>query len=1149
MPRTFPWMTLKIAPLALGVLLPANWLHAEAPDYSAVAVLLEEHCADCHADATDAEGGLLMRTHEELMKGGESGAAVIAGNSQGSLLVEYLEGRVNKPGKKKIMPPGKRAKLSPQEIATVRAWIDAGAEAPVIALKPKEIKAPKIVPVSTPRLAVAALAATGDGKFFAVARGTTVEVRSAATRGVTQTLAGHAGPVTAALFSRDGGHLFTASGQAGLQGEVRQWEVASGKVLRTFNAHTDAIHALALSPDGKILATGSYDQRIKLWNVETDVEERTLKGHNGAVFGLAFRPDGRLLASASADRTIKLWDVASGERRETLNQPLKEQNAVAWTADGSRLFAAGADSRWRTWDISAEGRETTNPLREAVFAHEGAILAIALSPDGRQLATAGSDGSVKLWGVADGKLLRELEKQPDWPQSLAFIIGNGIVVGRSDGNLGVFNAETGAVLKPPAPVARRIEPWALQSGSLLSARITGEHLIDLTELKTSDSRLTAKLASQANPSEVSLEISAASDLPRGTYQLWLANAGGETAKLAVHVDDVVVIWAKDREVELPATPATVWGVFAQTAIERAIIFTANAGERFVFDLRTKEIGSKAEATFALFDETGRLLASNPQSHAFAAAGRYRAQLAEKTLGASPDHFFALTLGRYAFVTGVSPLVVRQGKDAVVSLLGINTDAARVTVGASKAGEVPVPIDAAKFRSSKPLSVLVTAEPVIAEGDYVLDQPGVKPELPFPAKAGQRLAIETVAASRGSPIDTRIEVLWPDGKPVENVRLQATKQTQQAFRGINSVQDSDFRVDQWEEMELRQFLYCNGEVVRLFRAPQGPDSGFTVFAHGTSRRTYFNTSASAHALEETYYIVHPLPPGSAPLPNGLPVFIINYENDDDPERELGRDSRLLFHVPKDGDYRVRLSDNRGFTGPDFAVHLRVREAQPRFVVSVAGAGAAVIPGTATAFDVVADRLDGFPGEIRIDFENVPPGFSITSPLVIEDDHLVANGALAASADAAVPPGDKPITLKACAKIDGREICVVGPFGVPQLKKDAKPQFKLSLDPPDITIKPGAIVAARLKVERLGNNGLLNAEVLNLPHGVIVNNIGLNGVQIAEGATEREIEFACERWVPDSDRQAFAVLKGGKGLQAGAPIAFHVRGADAAKQAVK
>src|SRR5204863_4576119 len=201
---------------------------------------------------------------------------------------------------------------------------------------------------------------------------------------------------------------------------------------------------------------------------------------------------------------------------------------------------------------------------------------------------------------------------------------------------------------------------------------------------------------------------------------------------------------------------------------------------------------------------------------------------------------------------------------------------------------------------------------------------------FDAKAGQRLIIETTAAQRGSPIDTKIEVLHADGKPVERVMLQSVRNSAITFRGISS-DTPDCRVENWEEMELNELLYMNGEVVRLFRAPQGPDSGFLFYTLNGKRRCYFDTSGTAHALDEPCYIVEPHPPGTKLVPNGLPAVTVFYANDDDADRKLGTDSRIHFVAPKDGSYLVRVTDTRGYFGDRFAYRLVVREAKPDFKV--------------------------------------------------------------------------------------------------------------------------------------------------------------------------------------------------------------------------
>lgn len=420
---------------------------SETSEYDAVHAVFDKHCMDCH-ESKDPEANLVLEDFASLMKGGESGASIVPGKSDESLLVKMVEGKIEKDGKKLIMPPGKKKKLDASEIAVIKAWIDSGAKGPADGKAlVKELVVPRIAPTVQPHNAVNALAYSAPNKLIAAGRYGEVDLIAGESRKLLKKLSGHRGNVNAIVFSGDGAQLFAASGENALLGEVKQWNVADGSLTRTFEGHKDTIYSMAISPDGKVLATGSYDQKIKLWAVATGKELKTLSGHNGAIFGLAFRPDGKILASASADRTVKLWDVATGERRDTLAQSLKELYAVAFSADGKRLFAGGVDNRIRVWQISESAAETTNPILESKFAHEGAILRLVFSSDGKQLLSSAEDRLVKLWDAAEVKEKFALEPQSDWCAGLTFARDDKMIVaGRLDGSLAFYDAQSGKLI-------------------------------------------------------------------------------------------------------------------------------------------------------------------------------------------------------------------------------------------------------------------------------------------------------------------------------------------------------------------------------------------------------------------------------------------------------------------------------------------------------------------------------------------------------------------------------------------------------------------------------------------------------------------------------------------------------------------------------
>ena len=1157
-----------------------------APDFSAVYRLLDERCIECHT-ADDPEASLVLETFDGLMKGGETSAAIVVGKSAESLLLKYLRGEVEKDGKKKFMPPGKREKLSADDIALIAAWIDAGAKPPAagIALK-RELHVPKIAPKVAPRQSVNALAFSPQQKLVAVGRYGTVELLSADTRQVIRKLEGHQGNVNALAFSPDGAQLFAASGENSLFGEVRVWNVADGVLVRTIEGHRDTLYALALSPDGQTLATGSYDQQIKLWDTADGTERKTLRGHNGAVFALAFRPDGKLLASASADRTIKLWDVASGQRRDTLSQPTKEQNALAWSPDGKRLVAGGADNRLRVYEVSAEAKETTNPLAVARFAHDGSITRLAWN--GSTILSAAQDGSVKLWDTAEIKE-RAVIEQSDWPNALAFLAdGAGFVAGRVDGTLGFYQTKDAQPLAIPPAKLGSIEPRGVQRGVESRVILRGSDLAGLRAALASDPRIRVQFSDGANANEAQLFIAADATVPRGSYDISLTGADGKNAGwVKLFVDDLPQISAAP-EVKLPAG---IWGTLAKPGESVRLSFDAKTGQTLIFDLVAKPLGSKTNAVLTLLDADGKVLTTN---HNFGASGdpliaakiprdgRYTIVVSDAQFGGSAEHFFRLDAGELAFVTGTFPLSVGANHEGEVELTGFNLPADRkMKVTAAGPGEMPIALDPAKFRHRAGLKIAVSELALVLEAEPN-DEPaqavavavpaafagriganGDRDLCKFDAKKGSVWAIETHAAERGSPVDTKIEVLDANGKPIERALMQAVRDSSIAFRAVDSATSGDVRVENWREMELNQWLWMNGEIVKLFRAPEGPDSGFALYQNNGARRTYFGTSPSAHALDQPCYIVEPRPPGAKLVANGLPIFPLYFANDDDGDRKAGRDSRLLFIAPADGSYLVRVSDSRGLGGENFAYQLIVRAAQENFSARIDNVNLAINVGSGQSFTVTADRVDGFDGDVFIEMTGIPEGYQVSQPLIIQAGHLNARGTLVAlpGAKALEAAEWTKVKVLATAKIADQPVTRdVNNLGTPTIAKD--PQIYVALEPAapgdtlekvtpatplqaqdpakpfEITIAPGEIIPAWVKIKRNDANGDLRFDVDNLPHGVIVDNLGLSGITILAGKNEGEIALRAEPWVTEQDRLCFAISRDA-GRQSSLPVMLHVR----------
>ena len=425
---------------------------------------------------------------------------------------------------------------------------------------------------------------------------------------------------------------------------------------------------------------------------------------------------------------------------------------------------------------------------------------------------------------------------------------------------------------------------------------------------------------------------------------------------------------------------------------------------------------------------------------------------------------------------------------------------------------------------------------------------------FRAKAGEQWVLEINAARGKSPLDSKVEVLDATGAPIERVRLQAVRKSWLTFRGKDSSTSGDFRVFKWREMTLNQFLYLNGEVVKLWHYPRGPDSGYMVYPGSGSRYGYHDTTPLAHPLGQPAYIVEPLAKGTAPTANGLPTFTIYHQNDDESRRRFGKDSKLTFTAPADGDYLVRVSDVRGFQGEDFKYTMTIRPRRPDFKLTIGGFADGVPKGSGREFNVKAERLDDFEGPIRIDITDVPEGFHVTAPLTIEAGQLMAFGAIYTGTDTAMPENDFAI-VTATATINGKEVTHdIGKLG--NIKPIDKPKLLVQVttnesgaartgttsDPLEFNIAPGETISARVRVERNGFNSRVELGShdagRNLPHGVYVDNIGLNGLLIVEGQTEREFFITADDWVPETTKHFHIRTTAEKGIVSN-PLILHVQ----------
>jgi WD40 repeat protein len=220
----------------------------------------------------------------------------------------------------------------------------------------------------------------------------------------------HDGPVTAVAFSPDGRALLTGSAPGrGKPGSARFWDAATGEPLGEPLWHSGAVYAVAFSRDGRTFVTGCADSTARLWDSRTRQRRGEPLRHQRVVRDVAFSPDdaGRWLLTGSYDHNARLWDTESGK----LLPPSMEHHgwvrAVAFSPDGGLLLTASFDQSARLWD-AATHKPVGPPLEHADW-----VVTIACSPDGRTVATGGGDATARLWPVPE-PLPDDLERVCPW---------------------------------------------------------------------------------------------------------------------------------------------------------------------------------------------------------------------------------------------------------------------------------------------------------------------------------------------------------------------------------------------------------------------------------------------------------------------------------------------------------------------------------------------------------------------------------------------------------------------------------------------------------------------------------------------------------------------------------------------------------------
>ena len=703
----------------------------------------------------------------------------------------------------------------------------------------------------------------------------------------------------------------------------------------------------------------------------------------------------------------------------------------------------------------------------------------------------------------------------------------------------------------------------------ITAKIS--QITDLPEEKPTGKFSTAAAVPLAKKQSAVLEISVAKDVPPDVYRFRVQTPLGTTNMVPVAIGSLPE--AKQGEnsgntalSQAVALPATMVGTITAPGDKDRYEFDGKTGEDVVFEVVASKLGSRLESLLALSDSSGRVLAeagrhdNSPDAtltYRLPQDGKYTLTISDREGSGGMDDYYRVDAGALPYITRYFPLGVHAGETTAVAVEGVNLGGIReLKIDAPKqaAGQTTVPItlkenaalplnkvrlvvgDLPEIVEQEPNNSLAQAEdvsfPVTINGHI---SGGAKPAeasdedyFRFHAAKGQQLTIDVEAARVGSPLDSVIEVLDAQGNAIPRATIRCLNQTTTTLSDRDS-RTTGVRLTSTTGLHVNDYLMIGDELNQLDYISDQPDADVDLKGINGLRLAFLGTSPVVHAVNTPVYRAQILPPDAEFPPNGLPVFHLTWRNDDGGPG-YAADSRIDFVAPSDGQYFLHLKDVRGMGGPDFAYRLSIRETVPDYQLTAAPANPNIPKGGRVPLTVSVDRLQGYEGPVEVEVKGLPAGVT-AGPAKIsagEDSTVVV---LTASADASVdaPPGAMEIVGH--ATINGRDVARSANLNA--MLEEQSLQLATIIPPPDVVVttdtrqlslEPGQQVTVTLHIERQnGYKGRVPCYVKNLPRGVQVVNIGLNGVLVTESQTSRTFTLRAEDWAKPIEQPIYVVAE--------------------------
>lgn len=278
---------------------------------------------------------------------------------------------------------------------------------------------------------------------------------------LSNTLTGHSQDVRSVAVSPDGRAIASGS----FDGTIKIWNLETGALIRTLTDHSDAgemVSSVAIAPNGTLLASSSngYGGTIKIWNLATGELLYTIAGTSLGISSIAISPDSQLLASGSEEGNIQLWNLESGEAIGTFSGHLGTVFSVVFSPDGQTLASASQDGSIKLWSVASQPTESglAQTENQQLSGHVGTVFSVAFSPNGKMLASGSADNTIKLWDLSKGQEISSFSGHAGTMFSVAFSPdGNTIAGGTLTGRIKLWNLASGELVETLSGHSRWVE--------------------------------------------------------------------------------------------------------------------------------------------------------------------------------------------------------------------------------------------------------------------------------------------------------------------------------------------------------------------------------------------------------------------------------------------------------------------------------------------------------------------------------------------------------------------------------------------------------------------------------------------------------------------------------------------------------------------